>query len=455
MDCFFIEVGECYASIEEEAVSKEVKQFSAGGFFGERELLRNEPRASTVTARTAVKTLRLTADAFIKLIREREHRENVLRNVPLFETMTDEQIAKLAGVLERQPHTDKHKIIVQGDVGHHFYILEEGEAVATIKVGRRGEQEVKRYIAGDLFGENALLRNVPRGATITAIGEGACLSLARKDFEKKLGPLSSLKAESYLSDPRKLLSDFYLPGDARGPAGTIVARNLKLDAVFHDLADEDEYGGASHFQRARVEMHGRAGAWSSSWFAVYRPCSRDSIAKMLGRVGVGKGLNVKGKSSKKNRLSGFVPFLQISNNDDKAAVEPSPKHARTKIFYRDAAGREKALVKMTKVLKEERNALEIDEPVIEIIRDYDETGMFGLDVPEPLMKETYIMRSDISPVIGWETGRPSEVAFMNANLQTVRGSSKPTVVLYQFDLADAMNPLGLLVMMKIAIMVAA
>ena len=32
---------------------------------------------------------------------------------------------------------------------------------------------------------------------------------------------------------------------------------------------------------------------NSSWFVVYRPCSRDSIAKMLGRVGVGKGLNIK------------------------------------------------------------------------------------------------------------------------------------------------------------------
>ena len=33
----------------------------------------------------------------------------------------------------------------------------------------------------------------------------------------------------------------------------------------------------------------------SRWFAVYRPCSSDSIRKMYGKVGVGKGLNVKGK----------------------------------------------------------------------------------------------------------------------------------------------------------------
>ena len=38
----------------------------------------------------------------------------------------------------------------------------------------------------------------------------------------------------------------------------------------------------------------------------------------LGRVGVGKGLNIKGKSAQKNQLSGFVPYLQINDNDHKA-----------------------------------------------------------------------------------------------------------------------------------------
>eukprot|EP00435_Cladocopium_sp_Y103_P043755 s21_g12.t1 len=70
------------------------------------------------------------------------------------------------------------------------------------------------------------------------------------------------------------------------------------------------------------------------WFAVYRPCSSDSIRKMYGKVGVGKGLNVKGKSAKKNRLSGFVPFIQISDNKHKNDVEDAPKDARTKIFFR-------------------------------------------------------------------------------------------------------------------------
>ena len=48
-------------------------------------------------------------------------------------------------------------------------------------------------------------------------------------------------------------------------------------------------------------------------------------------------------------------------------------------------------------------------------------------------------------MVGWETGRASEPEFMNMNLHAVRGDSSPPVVLYQFDQADPMNPLGLLI----------
>ena len=88
----------------------------------------------------------------------------------------------------------------------------------------------------------------------------------------------------------------------------------------------------------------------SRWFAVYRPCSRDSIAKMLGRVGVGKGLNVKGKSAKKNRLSGFVPFVQISDNSHKSLIEECPVDARTEMYYRNNYARERALVALQNAL---------------------------------------------------------------------------------------------------------
>ena len=54
----------------------------------------------------------------------------------------------------------------------------------------------------------------------------------------------------------------------------------------------------------------------SKMFVVCRPTSRDAIAKMIDGVAVGKGLNIKGKSAKKNHLSGYILVLliQIANS---------------------------------------------------------------------------------------------------------------------------------------------
>ena len=299
----------------------------------------------------------------------------------------------------------------EGEPGVGAYIIESGEAVATNSNG----QEVKRFKQGQLCCERQIYGPNPYEFTITAQCDSEIYLLRRDDFESRLGELQKLKEEMYAADPRKLLFDFYQAGDGRGPHGTLEAKGLLADTV-----------------------------QPSNWFVVYRPCSRDSIAKMLGRVGVGKGLNIKGKSAKKNRLSGFVPFLQISDNSHKDQVEESPREARTKIYYKNVMARELASNAMGKVLREKQAEMNVTEPEIRLIRDY-EPRTFGLDVPELVMREVYINQADISPVIGWETGRPSVPQYMDMNLHSVRGDSRPSVCLFQHDLSDPLNPLGLLI----------
>jgi len=331
--------------------------------------------------------------------------------VRLFETFTDDQVGKIAAAVKRHHFSAGENIVTQGGKGDFCQLIELGEVAHQVN-----GQETARFKAGQLCSDKPLLEDgYTFEGSLVALSDVDVYFLTRHQFESKLGSLKVLQSEQYEADPRKLISDFYKGGDHRGPAGTLGASNLQPDP-----------------------------ASRTQWFVVYRPCSRDSIAKMLGRVGVGKGLNIKGKSAKKNRLSGFVPFMQIHNNDHKPEVEQSPRDARTKIFYRNVMAREIAMTKLNTVLREARNELKIDDPTIHLIRSY-EPKAFGIDAPEPLVKETYIMRSDISPIVGWETGRPSEPAFMDMNLHAVRGNSVPTVVLYQHDLADPLNPLGLLI----------
>jgi len=64
--------------------------------------------------------------------------------------------------------------------------------------------------------------------------------------------------------------------------------------------------------------------------------------------------------------------------------------------------------------------------------------------------EFYVLRPDLSPLLGWETGRPSQPAFLNMNLHSVRWTkdgtppSDPSACLYQFDKGNPLNPSGLL-----------
>jgi len=69
-------------------------------------------------------------------------------------------------------------------------------------------------------------------------------------------------------------------------------------------------------------------------FSVWRPTSNDAIRKMMTGEGVGKGLDIKGKSAKRGKYSGFVPYLQIHVNEDKDKVRGAlSDYSKIKVFY--------------------------------------------------------------------------------------------------------------------------
>jgi MFS family permease len=102
---------------------------------------------------------------------------HALDGVPMFAQLSlvaKEELASRLVSLQQSPGTD---VIREGDGGDRFYILVEGEA-DVLKSGRF----VATRSAPDYFGEIALLRNVPRTATVTARTPMRLYALERADF---------------------------------------------------------------------------------------------------------------------------------------------------------------------------------------------------------------------------------------------------------------------------------
>jgi len=396
-----------------------LKSIPTSRVFGDLAMMWRFPRSRSIYAAEPCRLARLEREMYQALVvrremEEREKREVLLQSISMFQTLGDEQIAQLADALERRLYEAGEAVVRQGEDGCEMFVLITGECEARIAEGKADCQDIqvhRRYVTGDIFGERALLKRTKRGATIVATSATELFCLNRMQVERMLGSMDKLQEQNYLADPRKIISDFYLDGGAHGPRGV--------------YSDSSAPNGAT-----------------SEWFAVYRPTSREAISKMLNGVAVGKGLNVKGKSAKKNRLSGFVPFLQISQNADKSGIESAEPDSRVTIFYGTINARDTALAMLKPLLKESGIKISGRREIAEVDSI---KGVYGLDVPEPVLHEAYIMRPDISFLVGWETGRVSEPAFMDMNLHAVRGSSDPKVVLYQIDSEYPMNPHGLLI----------
>ena len=101
----------------------------------------------------------------------------LLRAIPLFKPLPAPAIDQLASSLIPVHATAGTEIVRQGDPGDRFYVIASGEVDVVIDgshVGTLGP--------GEYFGEIALLRDVPRTATVKAKADTELCALERDEF---------------------------------------------------------------------------------------------------------------------------------------------------------------------------------------------------------------------------------------------------------------------------------
>jgi MFS family permease len=92
-----------------------------------------------------------------------ERELELLRGVPIFGPLSPATLERLAMNLVPVRRGAGETVVREGDVGDRFYLVAAGELDVEVS-GASGS----RLTAGDAFGEIALLRDVPRTATVTA-----------------------------------------------------------------------------------------------------------------------------------------------------------------------------------------------------------------------------------------------------------------------------------------------
>jgi hypothetical protein len=102
---------------------------------------------------------------------------SLLRSIPIFASLPAPALESLARSLEPTPVAAGSVVIREGEAGDRYYAIADGE----VEITRKGGHLAMRH-RGEGLGEIALLRDVPRTATATAVTDGLLYALDRDPF---------------------------------------------------------------------------------------------------------------------------------------------------------------------------------------------------------------------------------------------------------------------------------
>lgn len=144
-------------------------------------------------------------------------------------------IQRLLMSVESVPVRAGDVIIRQGGDGDYFYIIKNGRCMVTRRPSPNAKEVKLAELAdGDAFGEDALVSDAKRNATITMMTDGVLMRLAKQDFnellkEPLLSKLNYKEAEALIAKGAELL-DVRLPGEFENNH-IANSRNIPLSAL--------------------------------------------------------------------------------------------------------------------------------------------------------------------------------------------------------------------------------
>ncbi len=160
-----------------------------------------------------------------------------------FQLIPPQNIQMIFMRLKRKDFKEGHVVIRQGSKGDHFYIITKGRCMVTRETPGKNENiDLADLGAGATFGEEALISDEARNATVTMLTDGTLMQLDRDDFQSLLNEPMIMSLEHEDADEAVAHGGQWL--DVRVPSEFNAfskenAMNLPLYLLRHKLDDLD------------------------------------------------------------------------------------------------------------------------------------------------------------------------------------------------------------------------
>jgi CRP-like cAMP-binding protein/thioredoxin reductase/Fe-S-cluster-containing hydrogenase component 2 len=178
-----------------EKSKKEVKfaELNQGNFFGEMSLISGRRRNATARAIGATRIIEIPRKAILKLLTTAPRARTLVDQVfllrafggYLFPGIPDNKLAPLVAKARVERVGKGAVMFREGDDADAFYMIRNGMVKVT-KESVHKEIVLSYLVAGNFFGEAALISNSARTATVSAIFPTDLIRLDKRDFEEFL-----------------------------------------------------------------------------------------------------------------------------------------------------------------------------------------------------------------------------------------------------------------------------
>jgi CRP-like cAMP-binding protein len=166
---------------------------------GEMALLTCSNRTATVVAKTDVTLYRLKKQDFEDIAQSDAMFSSVLTDktksydqynevkiLQPFALLEPEKMLALFSRMTEHKYSPGQNIITQGEKGEKYYIIKSGKASVIRKDKGKDPEQIAVLTSGQGFGEEAMIREKPRNATVQATEDTTVLVLEKKDFDQIL-----------------------------------------------------------------------------------------------------------------------------------------------------------------------------------------------------------------------------------------------------------------------------